>query len=138
MKARDGLKRLADLEPERAEVWDLLSQVEAALLNYNSAIHSLERVAALSGKRDKRLLKRLAGLRQAHAEWSDLPLSPMQTAALGKYLEACGVDSQSETLELTRRWLEEEQSVDADRVIEAFERRGAFSDFQVLNNIVSG
>jgi tetratricopeptide (TPR) repeat protein len=137
-RARDGLHALLEHEPKNAEAWDLLSQAEAALLNYEPAILALERLIQISSKKDKRVLKRLAGLKQAHSEWGALPLSPAQLAALGEYLEEHGVGSQSKTLELSRRWLEQSGAHDVERVIEALGCRGAFCDFQVLQNVVRG
>jgi hypothetical protein len=93
----------------------------------------------LEGSRSKRDLKRLALLDEAAKQWESLPLSPDELRQLGDFLRASGADNptRGRALEFTEQWLRM-SAIPVDAAIEAFGRSGAFTDFQVLNNIVRG
>jgi hypothetical protein len=110
---------------------------QEALLEYSEAITSLNRAMELS-TRDKKNLKRLARLREAKSFWDQLTLTPYQLHDLGAYLQERGTSLDAETLAATQEWLEAAGLPDPESVLDAFENLGAFSDFQVLENIVRG
>jgi tetratricopeptide (TPR) repeat protein len=134
--ARDGLRELSAEDPTNAGAWRLLSQAEEALLDYGAAIDALQRALCLSETRNKRDLKRLALLREALSEWTALPLEPSQLAELGAYLREQALGPEDRSLRWTRAWLERHDIKNSDEVLRALGRRGAFSDFRVLSNIV--
>ncbi len=137
-RARDGLKQVTDDSPTNAHAWRLLSLAHEALLEYGAAIAALQEATTLSGQIDKRDLKRLARLREAATQWSKLPLSPGQLAALGEHLRtklAGGIGRRN--LRWTEGWLAAERIPHPERVIAALRDRGGFTDFQVLRNVVS-
>jgi hypothetical protein len=123
-----------------AEAWRLLSQAEECLLNYRQAVVCLEKAISLSGKRDKRMLKRLALLRESLSEWSALPLTPQQLRNLGEHLIEQGANEEwnGRSLKFTRQWLEAKQFANIEEVLEALSQRGGYTDFQVLYNVVRG
>jgi hypothetical protein len=134
--ARDGLARFVHENASSDEGWRLLSRAEEALLRYGPAIEALDKAIALSSQRSRKDLKRLAALKEAHAEWSALPLTPAELASLKTYLESHLDPSRIvRSFEWTLRWLRENEVESPSVVIEAFEARGASSDFQVLYNI---
>lgn len=137
--ARSGLRRIVAENPNSVEAWRLLSEAEECLLDYSAALRALHKAMELSGKRDKRDLKRVALLREAGGQWTNLGLTPAQLADLGRYLEERLGGGQGErSLRFTREWLERSQPQDPKRTLEALDRRGAFTDFQVLYNVVRG
>jgi len=64
VEARAGLKRYVESAPKDTEGWRLLSLAHECCLDYSSARRCLERAMELSGKRDRKDLKRLALLRE--------------------------------------------------------------------------
>jgi hypothetical protein len=65
-----------------------------------------------------------------------LMLTPSQLHDLGQYLESQLAGQLGERdLHLTRQWLGD-RDLDVAKIIQALENRGAFSDFEVLANIV--
>jgi hypothetical protein len=138
--ARDGLQNYVQKNPDSAEAWELLSRAEECLLNIGNAITCLEEAMALSGRRDRRSLKRLALLREAKAEWSAIPLTPDQLRELGDFLveRGAGEEQFGRTLDKTRDWLESSGLANTEAIIEALADRGGFTDFQVLYNVVRG
>lgn len=138
-KARDGLANyVRDAGQQEAEAWRLLSEAEECLLSYAMAIKALERAMAL-GQRDRKDLKRLALLKQYARDWSALPLSPEQLEALGQFLrDRLGDDTGERSFRWTQEWLHAAGVSDPGVVIAALEARGAFSDFQVLYNVIRG
>ncbi len=140
VEARDGLRRLVRMSPNDADAWRLLSIAEECLLDYSSAVRSLEMALILSSRRDRRDLRRLALLRHAAGEWKDLLLSPAQLADLGDFLQArLGGSTGERCFRFTLEWLAQQEGVaESAAVITALEGRGAFSDFEVLHNIVKG
>jgi hypothetical protein len=137
VRARAGLREFLLDHPQSAEGWEMLSRAEECLLNYPEAIRSLREAMALSGKRDRRSLKRLALMQEAVSEWSELPLTPSQLRALGEYLVQHGASEErhGRTLEFTTRWLKDNE-LDSGNVLESLGKRGGFTDFQVLHNVV--
>ncbi|MGQ5524447.1 hypothetical protein ACUHMQ_14465 [Chitinimonas sp. PSY-7] len=65
---RDIYKFLVE-DPEVAEAHQLLSMVQECLLNYSGARRSLETALKLSGKEDRKALKRLVLLHEHENEW---------------------------------------------------------------------
>lgn len=137
-EARSGLEEYTCRYPDDPAGWRLLSQAQEALMDYRRAIQSLERALRNSPDRSKRDLKKLAALRESFGEWSDLHLTPEDVAELGQYLrEKLGPGTGDRELTWTRAWLEGRFD-DPEPALEGLERRGAYSDWQVLNNIVRG
>jgi tetratricopeptide (TPR) repeat protein len=140
-KARAGLRHFVEINPTSAEGWRLLSQAEECLLNYNEAIASLERALSLTDqKKNHKDLKRLALLKAARSEWHDLSLSPEQVRALGEFLVGAGVGQAGEgrSLRFTKQWLADNNISNPEQVIHALARRGGYTDFQILYNVVRG
>jgi hypothetical protein len=140
-KARTQLRELVEREQENARAWRMLSLAEETLLSYPRAIAALEKAIGL-GNRDKKDLKRLAALRAAAAQWTDLVLSPAQLADLGTTLAArqtAGVAS-TDPLEGTKSWLRSQKFSDADiaKILKAMAAKGGNDDRNVLDNVVRG
>lgn len=137
--ARDGLRQYVADTPTSVAAWRLLAEAEECLLDYGAALRALQKAIELSGKRDRRDVKKLVFLQQADGKWADLGLTPAQLASLGRHLEAqLAGGTGDRSLRLTREWLAREEIAAPERVIAALDRRGAFSDFQVLYNVVRG
>lgn len=135
LKAR---KVMEDCEAiSNPEALELLSRIEEALLGYDEAISWLVRFGEHKGGLSQKEKKRLAQLREARQEWTDLGLLPPQLAEPGHYLRKHGVRPHSTTFEYTCRW-HRKSNLNEMAVIEALKRRGAFSDYQVMENVVSG
>lgn len=64
----------------------------------------------------------------------DLGLTPEQLRELGAFLEERGVSATRRSREHTTAWLQQ-QGLDVDAVLAALNRRGGFSDWEVLWNI---
>lgn len=135
--AREELLGFLRDSPNSVEGWELLSQVEECLLNYPRAIQCLQKATDLSSRRDRRSLKRLVRMEEAIAEWSEISLSPDQLRALGEYLVQCGAGEElyGRTLEFTTTWLEE-NDLNVEETLQSLRKRGAFTDFLILHNVV--
>jgi len=137
VRARDGLKELTSRTPGEARVWQLLSLAHEALLEYGAALAAAGEAIRLSGRKEKRDLKRLAQLRESAALWSEMPLSPTQLAQLGEYLRGkLGGGTGERSLRWTESWLLEQRIPEPGKVIAALRNRGGFTDFEVLANVV--
>ena len=138
--ARSGLRELSEEDSENPRIWELLSKAEECLMNFSAAIRCCEKAIELSGKPTKDQRKRLALLKQSVAQWNKLPLTPEELKALGAYLKMVGADESihKKTFEHTETWLENEGFSNPDEVIGEFERRGAYSDFQIYHNVILG
>jgi hypothetical protein len=138
-QARTGLKALTTQDGRNAVAWRLLSQAEECLLNYSAAVKCLETAIELTGYTGNKERKRLALLKESLSERARFPLSPDELASLGQFLKDWGATNEvnGRTLERTTRWLED-NDFDVPDVIDALARRGAFTDFQVLYNLVRG
>jgi hypothetical protein len=135
----DDLRAVLSREADNAEAWRLLAQAQEAFLDYAAARTSLERAISLGGgKASKHDLKKLALLKQGEKEWRELHLTADQLQALGAFLQTRDVGPDDRSLRWTRQWLAEAGVADIERVLQAIQQRGAFSDFQVLRNIVVG
>ena len=133
-QARDGLRRVVEVEPGNVDAWRLLSQVEELLLDYGNARLALERVLALDSRRDRRDLKKLALLREREEWWRGLGLTPTQLANLGDHLDRTLARAPcNHTLCHTRAWLASRAS--ADQILQAIKDRGGCCDCEVLSNI---
>ncbi len=138
VRARDGLKQMATRSSANEQVWHLLSLAHEALLEYGPALAAAHEGMMLSGRKDKRDLKRIALLRQSAAQWNEMPLSPAQLTELSEYLRdklAGGIGDR--TLRWTEAWLSEQRMVEPDKVIAALRNRGGSTDFQVLSNVIA-
>jgi hypothetical protein len=140
LQARVGLRQFVQDHPQSEEAWRLLSQAEECLLKYSDAINCLRQALLISGKRSKSDLKRLALLQQAMEQWSTLPLSPNELHELGDYLVQQGTnkDFQCRSMRLTKQWLNEKGFSNIDGILQELGNRGAYTDFQVLYNVVRG
>jgi hypothetical protein len=137
VRARDGLKELTSRGPSEAHVWQLLSLAHEALLEYGAALAAAGEAIRLSGRKEKRDLKRLAQLRESAALWSEMPLSPTQLAQLGDFLrEKLHGGTGERSLRWTESWLSEQRIPEPAKVIAALRNRGGFTDFEVLANVV--
>jgi hypothetical protein len=138
--ARRGLKGFLHDTPGCAEAWRLLSQAEECFLNYHEAIRCLEVAMSLRRTRSKSDLKRLAMLNEALGEWSAMPFSAAELQELGAYLVEHGIQEGSprDSMSFTKQWLAENGIVDEEGALRALNKRGVYSDFQVLYNVVRG
>ena len=116
----------------------MMAQVCEGLMNFKGAIEFLNKAFAAGEPRTKKHLKKLALMRENAEEWHDLVLSPEELRELGEYLLEMKVGSANRSFDITKEWLETQSTHDVNEVIESLERRGAFSDFQVLANVVYG
>ena len=136
MQAREGLRRIVEVQPGNARAWRLLAQAEEVLLDYRSARIALEKVLAFDGV-DRRDVKKPASLREHEAWWGGLGLSPAQLAELGSELEMKLAGSPCDrTLRHTRTWLEHASLPIPDQVAQALEDCGGYCDCQVFHNVV--
>jgi tetratricopeptide (TPR) repeat protein len=136
-QARNGLRMIADQQPENAQAWRLLSQAEEALLDYGDARSAFEKALALNQRADRRDLKKLAALRECEAWWGGLGLTPLQLAELGRCLEMMLAASPCDhTPRYTRMWLERSGLPNFDHIVRALGNRGGHCDCEVLNNVV--
>jgi hypothetical protein len=137
MRARDGLKDMA-ADSSDPRVWHLLSLAHEALLEFGAALATAQEATKLSGRKDKRDLKRIALLRQSAAQSCAMPLSPFQLAELGDYLrDKLAGGTGDRTLRWTETWLFEHDVPERDNVIAALRSRGGYTDFQVLSNVIA-
>tara|TARA_R110002020_G_scaffold233021_1_gene444671 strand:+ start:1110 stop:1637 length:528 start_codon:yes stop_codon:yes gene_type:complete len=138
-RARTGLRELIVTDSENPRVWELLSRAEECLMDFRKAIQCCEKAIELSDKPTKGQYKRLVLLKQSFDQWCQMSLSPDELKMLGDYLKLVGADANVGSISFvhTLAWLEKE-GFQPDEVIDEFERRGAFSDFQVYQNIVLG
>ncbi|WP_406697770.1 hypothetical protein V5E97_02790 [Singulisphaera sp. Ch08] len=137
-QAHDLLAELLNEQPDHREALVMMSQISECLMDFSAALSFLARAFDAGEPKSKKLLKRLALLRENATAWRDLGLTPEMLGMLGNHLEAEGVGPAHETLQLTRDWLTANHIGDPEIVVAALERRGAFSDFQVLANVVYG
>lgn len=135
-QARDILDEALRREPENRTALVSRSQCAECLLDYESALEFLSRTFAAGELKTHKALKRFAAMRESARFWRDLSLSPELLQALGHYLEAADVGPNHRTMQLTRQWLASHDIENPDKVLAAFDQLGAFSDFQVLANVV--
>jgi tetratricopeptide (TPR) repeat protein len=138
-EARAGLRAVVEQSTTNSGAWRLLSQAEECLMNYREAISCLETAMELSQARSTKDLKRLTLLKQSLKEWECLPLSPDELETLGRFLVASGVEDEriGRSLRFTTQWLRE-KGFDVELALDRFWQRGAYTDFQVLYNLVRG
>ncbi|MCA0968956.1 DUF2695 domain-containing protein, partial [Priestia flexa] len=74
LAARKGLKEYVKQYSNDALAWQLLSQAEEYLLNYNAALTALQNALSFD-KKDKKLLKRLALLKEYASKWQELDMT---------------------------------------------------------------
>jgi hypothetical protein len=101
-----------------------LAEAEECLLAYGAALTALEKGRSLKAEDDRRILKRLARLREYQTKWDAFPLTPGQLASLGLFLsEVLAVSRCDHTHRHTTRWLVLRKIGEAARVLESFEDR---------------
>lgn len=132
------LLSLLNTHPDDREALIMLSQISECTMDYKNAILNLEKAFLAGEPKTKKLLKRLALLRECEKTWDKLILSPESLQSLGKHLEQMGVGPEHRTLQITRNWLSANVKCDHGNIISALEQSGAFTDFQVLANVCHG
>ena len=138
-EARDGLRCLAESTPPDPDVWRLLAQAEECFLNYSEARRCLEQARVLSKTRSRTDLKKLALYTEMEKQWVALRLSAVQLRSLGDYLRRKPQSAlRARGLTWTETWLREQHFDNIDEILESLKQRGAFTDFQVLENLVRG
>lgn len=132
--------RLAE-RPQSPELLDWLSQVHECLLEYQASRSCLLRAIELGLPKSRKIATRLYRLQRAEAEWLSLNLSPVELKSLGEYLmELCtNIDLQRlASRDRTEQWILLNCPERRDRVLKGLDSRGAYSDWQVLMNVVRG
>jgi hypothetical protein len=112
--------------------------VEEMLLNYRGALAYLEQALAASSTHDRRDLKKLAQYRTLLAEWDSLNLSPTELKAMGAYLKSKEVGPHERSRKWTIDWIRTHCPDREDTILRGLDTRGAYSDYQVLVNVVKG
>ncbi|MEJ7589995.1 MAG: hypothetical protein WKF77_00450 [Planctomycetaceae bacterium] len=137
-QASATLLALLKIEPTNTRALLLLSLVEEGLLHFDTAAAMLSKAFESGEPRSKKHLKRFALLKSNAKWWSTISLSPFQLAALGEYLADEEVNPSNDDLRVTTRWLIENSIPESASILERLAELGAFSDFQVLANVVNG
>ena len=137
-RAREGLRELSVRDSGNPRVWELLSKAEESLLNFRAAIRCCEKMMELSSKQTKDQRKRLALLKQTVTQRSQLPLTSEELKSLSEYLKLVGADEALDKMSFdhTETWLEDQGFRNPEKVINAFESRGVYSDLQIYHSIV--
>ncbi|HGA0700124.1 DUF2695 domain-containing protein [Bacillus cereus] len=137
LKVKKGLYEYIKLDSDNALAWRLLSQCEECLLNYQSAITSLQKVMSLNGG-NKKDLKKLALLKEYNVRVGELNLSVEQLNSLEGYLqENLKTKGCDHSLIYTKDWLNRCVPKSMHRyIIRAMRNRGGYCDCEVLMNIV--
>ncbi len=139
LDARGGLREYLREHGEDVTGWRLLCQAEECLLSYSMARAALERAMSLTGKPDKKDMKRLALLKEYESKWAQVSLAPEQLATLGHHLEGSLAESPCDhTLHHTEKWLQTQNMGTEKRVLEAIRNQGGYCDCEVLANVVRG
>ncbi|MBW0933484.1 DUF2695 domain-containing protein [Priestia megaterium] len=135
--AKKGLKDYVKQYPTNALAWQLLSEAEEYLLNYNEALTALQNALSL-GEKDKKLLKRLAMLTEYGNQWKELGITSEQLKSLEIYLqEKLESNGCNHTLIYTRAWLDiNVLSSKKSKLVKALQNHGGFCDCEVLMNVV--
>jgi hypothetical protein len=139
-KALAGLREYVSNNSGDVEGWRLLSQAEECMLNFGNALACLEKAMALSPARQKSDFKRLALLKDSIDYWKTIILSAVQLRQLGNFLLKKGVEDPAvgNSLRFCNEWLMENRVEDSEKIIKGFGEKGAYTDFQVLRNIIMG
>ncbi|NEW01335.1 DUF2695 domain-containing protein [Bacillus megaterium] len=137
LAARKGLKEYVKQYSNDALAWQLLSQAEEYLLNYNAALMALQNAISLD-KKDKKLLKRLALLKEYASKWQELDMTPEQLQSLEIYLEEkLEVYGCNHTLIYTREWLDiSTLHSKKSKIVKALQNQGGFCDCEILMNVI--
>lgn len=137
-RANDLLASILVKDPLHREALLLYSQERECVLDYGSAIKALDEAFLAGEPRSRQHLKRRARLVESLSTWQTLQLTPEQLQELGEFLQDSGVDASSVTMERTTTWLRDHNVPHHERVLQGLQRMGAYSDFQVLANVVFG
>lgn len=132
------LRLVLESEPCNREALLMMAKVSEGLMDFEAAFDFLSRAIQAGEPKSKKLLKKLAQLRENTEHWKTLVLTPDMLRELGEYLESRKVGPANRSLDITREWLHLNFDGNPEQVIAGFEKRGAFSDFQVLANVVYG
>lgn len=127
--------------PTDWQALDAMAHVRECLLDYVSSEEYLDQAVRAGLPNTRKVKRRLLHIRQAAQEWRDLGLSPAQLDELGAYLEGCHAWeslARERSRARTDSWLDANCPATAAEVRAALDRRGAFSDWQVLANVVKG
>ncbi|WP_140457117.1 DUF2695 domain-containing protein [Priestia megaterium] len=137
LAARKGLKKYVKQYSNDALAWQLLSQAEEYLLNYNAALTALQNFLSFD-KKDKKLLKRLALLKEYASKWQELDMTPEQLQSLEIYLqEKLEIYGCDHTLIYTREWLDiSTLHSKKSKIVKALQNQGGFCDCEVLMNVI--
>jgi hypothetical protein len=115
-----------------------LAQAEETLLNYPEARRYMETAIQLSGRAERKDLKKLALYRDMEKQWRAIGLTPEQLETLGVYLrKKLNSSDNTRTLYWTEQWLRENSIPNIDGVLTAIRDRGGFDDLLVLYNVVA-
>ena len=111
-------------------------QVEEEFCRFPSAIAYLERLVAIVGQQDRKLLLRLYRLREHQKEAALLPINQEQLAQLGRFI-ASALRSRpcDHTLQNAALWANQ-NDVDPESLLRGLETRGGYCDCEVLFNVV--
>lgn len=137
-EAKRLLKEVLQHEPGNCQALLMMSQIAEGLMDFSSAINFLNDAFAAGEPRSKKHLKRLALLKENSKTWRKLVLTPEELRELGEFLQAKDVSPANRSLDYTKQWLNENYQGNPQEVLNSFDEVGAFSDFQVLANVVYG
>lgn len=137
-KTRQLLQEILERSPQNCEALMLLSQTYEGLMKFDLAALLLRKAFDAGEPKTNKLMKRLALLCENDKEWQDLALTPGELSELGDFLEERGVGPSHRSRNLTQEWIVNHTDKSLPDVLESLDRRGAFSDFQVLVNLVRG
>ncbi len=132
------LSQLIQQQPNNAEAWKLLALGFEAQLDYRRAVDALQKYLELVPNAPKEDRKRLALCRQYLQEWKSLSLAPESLEQLGNYLRTVVRSDPSRDFRHTLAWLKDTGHDDPEAVLQGMRDRGAFDDWQVLQNLVIG
>lgn len=138
LQAQEKAEKLAAAHPNDVIVLGMLLQCHEALLDYSKASNILESYMHLTG-RTRENLKKLARYREAQKFWSTIKLSPHELSALGEYISSnFGRLRGERSLVLTREWIDKYCYERGKEILNGLAEAGAYSDFQVFNNVALG
>ncbi|WP_230933917.1 DUF2695 domain-containing protein [Priestia sp. TSO9] len=137
LSARKGLKEYVEKHATDAFAWQLLSQAEEYLLNYNAALSALQNAVTLN-KKDRKLVKKLVLLKEQANKSHELDLSPEELDSLEAFLdEKVDIQGCDHTLIYTKEWLDTHIPVSKkSKVVKALQNQGGFCDCEVLMNVI--
>lgn len=129
------LDQFLQSEPKNVRGWELLSNVEEALLSFSSAMQSIQRILELTSERKH--IKRLAMLRARVQELNSLNLDEDDIGELKEYLSNNVAKEGHHQIEmvLTVEWLKDNCYSEANLILDQLRHQGNVSDVDVLQFI---